>query len=347
MTFRCLDTVSAGGSLLCLLLCACGSGVVDVGNLPDDASSGRAGAANDPNFGPDSAAPGTGCAMEGLSEYRLIFDSDGGGLERRVYSMRADGTELEALTPAGELAREPALSPDGNILAYSTPEGVKLLDLASGQAKLVAPGGDQPAWFPDGSRFAYRYGDALYFRDMGAGGDGELRTDAYLACIGCEALELTLDGAGMVAAETNDTDSSEIQSRIRRFDSSEVFGEGGALSPGYDVIGKSPVPMSHPTVSGDGIWVAAALECDDRSSLWVTPYGFSTPACEGRRSTATDAPSAHNPKWGPGVLIAYELGEPPRDIAIVAADTGETCRIDGPGDDRNPSWGTFPVAVPE
>jgi hypothetical protein len=72
-----------------------------------------------------------------------------------------------------------------------------------------------------------------------------------------------------------------------------------------------------------------------------------TPACEGRRITPAGAPSATNPEWGPGVLIAYERGEPPRDIVIIAADTGEECVIQGPGDDRNPSWGVFRPSLPE
>jgi hypothetical protein len=47
------------------------------------------------------------------------------------------------------------------------------------------------------------------------------------------------------------------------------------------------------------------------------------------------------------MLIAYERGEPPRDIAIIAADTGEECVIEGPGDERNPSWGVFTTSEPE
>jgi Tol biopolymer transport system component len=339
MTFRCLDSVGARGPLLCFLLSACGSGVVDVGELPED---GSAGTANDPIFGPDTDPLGAGCAMEGLAQYRLIFDSDAGGLERRIYSMRADGTELEALTPPGELAREPALSPDGNRLAYSTPEGIKLLDMISGQAELIVPRGDQPSWSPDGSRLAFRIrGNALFLRAMDAGSNNDGQSDIGFYCTECEAPELTPDGTGMVYVDTRPFEGAEFQSRIG------LFNLGPELSSGHDIIGNATVPMSHPTVSGDGVWVAAALECDDSASLWVTPYGFTTPACEGRRTTTTDGPSAHNPNWGPGVFIAYERGEPPRDIAIVAADTGEACHIEGPGDDRNPSWGTLPVSVPE
>lgn len=55
----------------------------------------------------------------------------------------------------------------------------------------------------------------------------------------------------------------------------------------------------------------------------------------------------HQSQVGPGPLIVYERGEPPRDVAIVAADTGEECFIERPGDDRNPSRATTAFDVPE
>jgi hypothetical protein len=69
-----------------------------------------------------------------------------------------------------------------------------------------------------------------------------------------------------------------------------------------------------------------------------TELAVPTTPCEGHRVTAAGAPSVSNPQWGPGTLIAYERGTPPRDIAIVAADTGDECKIELFGDDRNPSW---------
>jgi hypothetical protein len=47
------------------------------------------------------------------------------------------------------------------------------------------------------------------------------------------------------------------------------------------------------------------------------------------------------------LLIAYERGEPPRDIAIVSADTGEECVIERPGDERHPSWAGSVFDSPE
>jgi hypothetical protein len=83
------------------------------------------------------------------------------------------------------------------------------------------------------------------------------------------------------------------------------------------------------------------------STLWVSPLASATPACEGRRISQPGPEAATNPKWGPGVLIAFERGEPPRDIGIIAADTGQECFIEGPGDARNPSWVASSFADPK
>jgi hypothetical protein len=57
--------------------------------------------------------------------------------------------------------------------------------------------------------------------------------------------------------------------------------------------------------------------------------------------------TARNPKWGPGVLITYERSDPPRDIAIITADTGDECVLEGPGDERNPSWAPSVFSSPQ
>ena len=108
----------------------------------------------------------------------------------------------------------------------------------------------------------------------------------------------------------------------------------------WNPIPQTQLPVSHATISPDGVWLAAAIQCPNEEwpSLWVSPLAISTPPCEGHRVTPVGVPSVLNPKWGPGNLIAYERATPPRDIAIVSADTGEECVVQGPGDDRNPSW---------
>jgi Tol biopolymer transport system component len=310
---------------------ACGSGVVDVGDAPDSGGDDDPGGLTDDG----SSLLSEGCTLQNLNQYGLVFDSDDGRLERRIYSMRADGSDRRPLTPVGELAREPALSPDGTQLAYVTPEGVKLLDLATGQSELVAAYADQPTWSADGTLLSYRWFDSSI--RVVQPSDGSLQTD--LVCYLCSAPALTPDGGSVVfsAIDENSTEGRSTLQTVSRFEGVE----GKLLVPG------SRTRITNPTVSPDSAWVAAAYDCGEQPSLWVTPLAVTTAACEGRRVTDPDAPRVTNPQWGPDVLIAYERGEPPRDLALVAADTGDECVLQLPGDDRNPNWGQVAIGVPE
>ncbi len=314
---------------------ACGSGAVDVGTLPnpDDGgddpvgSAGSAGTSSGPDAGggPD---PVSQCSIPGLERHRLVFDSDEGQLERRIYSMRADGSEVVPITSAGVLAREPAMSPDGNVLAYATAEGIELLDVNAESTDLFAPFHEQPAWSPDGLRLAASYLGGITILDRM--NDMDARD---VSCGGnfCPFVAWSMDGSEIIY--TDEGVSSDGSLYLMNALELET-GAGRAIVP------KSAIRAVQPTASPDGVWLAAAYDCpgDDNSSLWLSQYAISTPACEGRRVTPPNAPAVTNPSWGPGVLIAYERGEPPRDIAIIAADTGEECVIEMPGDQRNPSW---------
>jgi Tol biopolymer transport system component len=327
---------ASGGIALVALALGCGADSVNVGDRPGPVGG------DSPDAGGSLVEGSTSCNIPNLGQYRLLFDSDGGKLERRIYSMRADGTEIEALTPPEELAREPALSPDGRQLAYVTPEGIRLRDMASGNSELIAPSTDHPQWSPDGT--------LLYYRDVSNSGCIERMSVAerstavlgdYLACgEAATSMDLTPDGSRIVFRLTSSQEGIQFGYALYLFTID--------VGPSTQIVPPTPVLMDDPTVSPDGVWLAAAYDCDaDGSSLWASPLQVLTPACEGRRITPADAPSATNPQWGPGVLIAYERGEPPRDIAIIAADTGEECIIEGPGDDRNPTWGLITPSVPE
>ena len=172
---------SSGLTLLLLgATSACGSDVIDAGVLGDAGAAGSAsapagsgGTATMPSGGGDSGiglgdgmgiavdlnqSPGVvnaPCPIEALSQYRLVFDSDDGRLERRVYTMRADGANIEVLTREGLLAQDAVVSPDGNTVAYSTPGGIEYLDGASGEATVVLPDAEQPSWSHDGTQLAF------------------------------------------------------------------------------------------------------------------------------------------------------------------------------------------------
>jgi Tol biopolymer transport system component len=321
-------------NLMCTLTfaLACGSNVVDAGKLPDETGNASefvdAGSQVVPDTSsPDAGTPGgSGCAIPDLGRYRLVFDSDGGKLERRIYSMRADGTELEALTPPGELAREPALSPDGKSLAYVTPEGIRLLSMVTGQSELLVPDGEKPTWSADGLYLFH----LICPRQQSCASSMTNLADRSTADNSFITYDMDLSADGSIGVYPTGRQPESYGIVV-------VYTDGRY---GWEAIAGSPVPVLQPTISPDGSWLAAAMQCPNEQwpSLWISPVAVTTAACEGHRVTPAGGVNVSNPKWGPGNLIAYERAAPPRDIAIVSADTGEECVIPGPGDDRNPSW---------
>jgi Tol biopolymer transport system component len=323
---------------------ACGSDEVDVGDLsqpaPSAGAAGEGGVLSSSDTGiaiklADGTRSDEQCSIEALSQHRLVFDSDAGRLERRVYSMRADGTELQVLTPDDVLAQDAAFSPDGTTLAYGRPEGIEYLDLATGQTTLAKSSAEQPSWSPDGSSLAY----------MSAGGvtlspTSDLELAATYICHGCYFPTFSADSSSLIYAQQADEGSSPR------------YGIG-RLNPTTlevrEVVQFSTVRVTRPTASPDALWIAAAAECGGNPlvySIWVSPYALSTTACEGRPVTTINGTNATNPVWGPDSLVAFELGSVPRDIAIVDVETGEACVIPRLGDDRNPSWVPDTAAPP-
>jgi Tol biopolymer transport system component len=101
-----------------------------------------------PSTGADAAIDVT--ALTG----RIVFDDS-----QDVWSINADGTGLVRLTESPWREFQPALSPDGRLVAYRSepsdyPELWVMNADGSGQHQLTSEGGF-PAWSPDGSKIAY------------------------------------------------------------------------------------------------------------------------------------------------------------------------------------------------
>lgn len=348
---------SAAALLVIVAASGCGSDVIDAGAL--DAGVGGSAAEPEGNGGtttglaPDgvgvgdgtgsatdlNASPGSGpnppCPIEGLSQYRLVFDSDDGRLQRRVYTMGADGSNIEVLTREGLLAQDPSVSPDGSTVAYATPGGIEYLDWQSGEATLVMPDAEQPSWSHDGSRLAFVL--------------------SYGACV-APSNEPAISGATCVAQSTNfpafsADDTTLVYARQSVNEVRQLYSIDRAnvtTFEGREVVRNSAIRVTSSSASPDGQWLAAAMECNPNAdqpvfSLWVVPYALTSTACEGRPLWAGNAT---NPAWGPGSLVAFELGDTSRDIAIVDAESGQACVIKLAGDERNPSWASEALVPP-
>ena len=347
------------GEALCAVMLAalgtysCASDTADVGDMPETASNttsnndsgGSDGNESSDSTGPSSSTTGSGSGGSGgdgdtnstnnttgfdgllncdgfaseLDSRWIVFDSDAGKLERRIYAVEMNGSDApRPLTPADVLAREPALSPDGTELAYVADERIRVLNLSSGEDRDIVAG-TEPAWSPDGSSLAYHADRGVSLFDLEDGSSEEI-----IACTECfygyENPEFSPSGDALVMDRDNEIDLVDLDTGNSRY-----------------VVQNWTTTIIQPTISPDADWVVAAIWCEDPISLWLHEASTNTNPCEGRRLTPMGTAAA-NPAWGPETVIAYELGEAPRDIALLDVDANTGCVIEHEGDDRNPSW---------
>jgi Tol biopolymer transport system component len=100
----------------------------------------------------EPVSPGGSISLDSLSG-RIVFDN-----YDEVWTIEADGTNLQQLTSAPGHQFDPSWSPDGTRIAYRSDDGVTseiwLMNAdGSGQRKLTD--GFSPAWSPDGSLIAF------------------------------------------------------------------------------------------------------------------------------------------------------------------------------------------------
>jgi hypothetical protein len=146
--------------LCCTGLAACREGTATApGSLPITAA--------DPPAPPASAPVASGADTAGRLAFELeVYGTQSGepGSPPRIYTMRTDGSGLLALTPAGEIGRAPAWSPDGSRLAYESYHGdaAEVWTVRSdgtGRA-LVARVATDPFWLDD-THLGYQCGTSL------------------------------------------------------------------------------------------------------------------------------------------------------------------------------------------
>jgi Bacterial Ig-like domain/Dipeptidyl peptidase IV (DPP IV) N-terminal region/WD40-like Beta Propeller Repeat len=100
-----------------------------------------------------------------LSLMRMVFaktvqDSAGIVVGSHLFSINADGTDLQELTSGAAQDGNPAVSPDGQRIAFVRDDNIYVMNIDGSEARrLTATRGYSPSWSPDGTMLAF--GDSV------------------------------------------------------------------------------------------------------------------------------------------------------------------------------------------
>jgi Tol biopolymer transport system component len=265
----------------------------------------------------------------------IAFDSDHVDFNRDLYLIRPDGSALTRLTTDASVEKEPAFSPDGKSLSFTSDRGgtlqIYIMTLSNRSVRQLtnrAEGADESSFSPDSSLVTFHSGGSVY--TIGADGKNELVGPAGLVNSGTAYQHPRfIDNTQLVFDRYNEIDASNL-------DSSDF----------HNIVGNTTTTITAPSVSPQGDEVAYATWCptDKALSIWTTSATTSTPTCGGRRVTpAGDALTNTHPAWGPQDELAYERVDDATNIGVITitarARGSVTCPLSDPNDSsHNPSW---------
>ncbi|HEY7375388.1 MAG TPA: hypothetical protein VIF57_24735, partial [Polyangia bacterium] len=173
----------------------CDGGALDPGSVPghagstgaarttgDPGTAGVSGTSGDPGTAgavgtagvsgsagsPELAACGGSLLALGATG-KIAFDSDRDNFNVDIYTMRVDGSELTRLTSETSIDKEPAFSPDGNRISFTSNRTgtfqIHLIDLTTSQVTQVtnvAADADQSSFSHDGTLIAFHSGASVW-----------------------------------------------------------------------------------------------------------------------------------------------------------------------------------------
>ncbi len=333
-------------ALTFVIMVACGGKLIDAPiPPPTHVDAGADAKAPQPSGGHDA---GDG-AISISADAWLAFDSDRDGT-RGIYLIRPDGTGLVRVTKSTFVEKEPAFSPDGTKLAYTSNASgefqIHIVDLAtqtSSQLTARPNGAAQPTWSRDGSLIAFiaLAPPPTSFVDSGA---------PYTPPTTGELFIIRPDGTG----ETDVLPVDYAENPVFGPDPSVVIygGDESIHAIGIDgtnnreIAGCMTEGTETPAMSPDGSLVMFATWGMTGEGMRTTAFtGDCVDPLHDNCSTLVLQPSSpsanRRPAWGPNDVVAYETGmqQGPAHIALFSVSAGTPIPLTtGPADDRNPAW---------
>ena len=284
----------------------------------------------------DVATPPSHPLTAGEERVWIFFDSLR-GLNRDIFAVHPDGSAGWTVVSDPATDQEPAVSPDGQTLAFSSNRTglfqIYLMALPAGaatQLTMDSKGAAQPAWSPDGSQVVY----------SGSQGLSAMTKDGSSArlVVGAPASPF-----GQFQHPTFAPDGAIFSDQGNAI--SEIDADGKGVT---SIISGVAGSLQHPFVAANGLsMVFSTNVCAINgqrpiNGIWLVPLGEPIQICStGSRLTSPSGAGSRFPSLGPGGLIAYENEMTPAKIGILLADGTTNTITDGNSDDRNPSWGTL------